>query len=612
MRLWRHDAMMQHLYVTAAFWGDKILSWTDDPNDAFWLAQTYSLMHQYSRAERLLTRPFPKTTSPNAPSSSQPSVSVLSLPLGPGEIAGSGSEEHGSSDNSLVDVSVACRYLAAQCMVKQGHWSAAMDLLGESNPFRDSGRSGPSVRNADGGIKIEASMCHLRGVVMQQLGRIENAKECYMEALLLDVKCYESYDKLVSAEMMTTDEEWEFFESLPYSSQVHHKESEFVKLMYTTRLRKYKHAEEHTIARQKLVQQYGMKDNPDVLFSFADTLYISFRWKDCFTITSRILTLIPIHDHTMPLHIACMYHISHLHSKLFILAHDMVDREPENALSWYAVGVWYLGNKKWTTARQYFSKASLIDPRLAATWVAFAHTYALEGEHDHAITAYSTAARMFTGSHLPLMFIGMEQLTLSNLPLAEEALVAAHSVCNTDPLLLNEMGVLHFNKGDWRAAHTYFQDALRLAEITQSSRSNWAPTYLNFGTTCRKLGKYNEALQAYQTVLDLEPGNATALAFKGMVHHLQREFDPAILAYHEALSIDPLNSRVLELLNIALEQTLYPSFETLGKEVRAVTEALANKFKQHGYAIPPEGQPVQPIHAHPPYGAGGGEAMHIG
>lgn len=28
MRLWRHDAMMQHLYDTAAFWGDKILSLT--------------------------------------------------------------------------------------------------------------------------------------------------------------------------------------------------------------------------------------------------------------------------------------------------------------------------------------------------------------------------------------------------------------------------------------------------------------------------------------------------------------------------------------------------------------------------------------------------------
>ena len=28
MRLWRHDALMQHLYDTAAFWGDKIVSWT--------------------------------------------------------------------------------------------------------------------------------------------------------------------------------------------------------------------------------------------------------------------------------------------------------------------------------------------------------------------------------------------------------------------------------------------------------------------------------------------------------------------------------------------------------------------------------------------------------
>lgn len=28
MRLWRHDAIMQHLYETAAFWGDKVLSWT--------------------------------------------------------------------------------------------------------------------------------------------------------------------------------------------------------------------------------------------------------------------------------------------------------------------------------------------------------------------------------------------------------------------------------------------------------------------------------------------------------------------------------------------------------------------------------------------------------
>ena len=30
MRLWRHDALMQHLYETAAFWGDKIVNWTSE------------------------------------------------------------------------------------------------------------------------------------------------------------------------------------------------------------------------------------------------------------------------------------------------------------------------------------------------------------------------------------------------------------------------------------------------------------------------------------------------------------------------------------------------------------------------------------------------------
>jgi anaphase-promoting complex subunit 6 len=28
LRMWRHDAMMQHLYDTAIFWGDKVLTWT--------------------------------------------------------------------------------------------------------------------------------------------------------------------------------------------------------------------------------------------------------------------------------------------------------------------------------------------------------------------------------------------------------------------------------------------------------------------------------------------------------------------------------------------------------------------------------------------------------
>ncbi|KAJ3824214.1 cell division control protein 16 [Lentinula raphanica] len=574
MRLWRHDALMQHLYETAAFWGDKIVSWTNDPNDAFWLAQTYFMQHQYSRAERLLTRPFP-TSAPKHPSTpplnlTNGNVSTVEtkgkgkerdplpltapiprLPLGSNGMI-EGVQDAQESVSRLVDMSVACRYLAAQCQVRQGNWSDATEMLGEANPFRDLDQNKPAIPDIDGGIKIEASMCHLRGILMLKLNRGDQAKNCFMEALALDVKCYEAFEQLVSGEMMTSEEEWEFVQGLAYASQTP-QDAAFIQLIYTSRLRKYKHADEHALTRQRLVEEYGLGDNPDVLFSFADALYANFRWSDCFVITTRILSLVAIHNATTPLHIACMYHLKHLHSKLFILAHEMVDREPENPISWYAVGVWYLSNGKWAQARQYFSKTSLMDPRFGPAWIAFAHTFAMEGEHDHAVTAYSTCARMFTGSHLPLMFVGMEHITLSNFDQADEALDASFSMCDGDPLLLNERGVMAYNRGHYTEAADLFKRALELAEVTQSSQQSWTTTYVNLGTCYRKLKQYEQAKDAYQKVLLLDPRHSLALGFLGLVYHLMNDLDSAIIKYHEALSIDSMNSYVLELLNTALE-----------------------------------------------------------
>lgn len=621
MRLWRHDALMQHLYETAAFWGDKILSWTNDPNDAFWLAQTYFMTHQYSRAERLLTRPFPVATPPPdaanltdhpalGPSGvgniisvdpkgkgkeTETQTSLISrLPMGPAGFIRL-PEEIQTNVSRLVDMSVACRYLAAQCQVRQGNWADALEMLGEANPFRHSGRSGAAVPNVDGGIKVEASMCHLRGILMLKLNRGDQAKSCFIEALTLDVKCYDAFNQLVGGEMMTPDEEWEFIQGLAYKQQTQ-EEADFIQLMYTSQLRKYKHAEEHALTRQRLVEDYQLPDNPDVLYSFADALYTQLRWADCFLITSRILELVSFHDATLPLHIGCMYHLPHLQSKLFVLAHELVDREPENPISWYAVGVWYLGAQKWAQARQYFSKTSLMDPRFGPAWIAFAHTFAKEGEHDHAVTAYSTCARMFAGSHLPMLFIGMEQIMLSNHELADEALHAAHAMCDSDPLLINEQGVMAFTHGEYQRATELFERSLALAHVTQSSEKSWTTTYLNLGTCYRKLKNYEKAKENYQRVLVIEPQHSLGLGFLGMVFHFQDQVDMAIVKYHEALSVDPMNGHIIELLNLALESNIacgswdkvYPGGE---EAFRGMMASLKNRLtKRVAEARPGDGQ----------------------
>ena len=85
---------------------------------------------------------------PNVPSHTR-------LPVGPGEMISAAVENQGVS--RLVDMSVACRYLAAQCQVRQGKWTEAIEMLGEANPFRDSATSGPAIPNMDGGIKVRRS-----------------------------------------------------------------------------------------------------------------------------------------------------------------------------------------------------------------------------------------------------------------------------------------------------------------------------------------------------------------------------------------------------------------------------------------------------------------------
>lgn len=99
------------------------------------------------------------------------------------------------------------------------------------------GRSGPAVPNTDGGIKVrpfplslrcavylrlwsqvEASMCNLRGLLMLKLNRGDQAKACFMEALALDVKCYDAFEQLVSGEMMTVEEGPSHFSFFPVLS----------------------------------------------------------------------------------------------------------------------------------------------------------------------------------------------------------------------------------------------------------------------------------------------------------------------------------------------------------------------------------------------------------
>ncbi|CAA7265544.1 unnamed protein product [Cyclocybe aegerita] len=182
-----------------------------------------------------------------------------------------------------------------------------------------------------------------------------------------------------------------------------------------------------------------------------------------------------------------------------------------------------------------------------------------------------------------------------------EALDAAASMCDGDLLLINERAVMSYNHGNFEKAAKMFQMALDLAQVTQTSQKAWATTYLNLRTAYRKLKRYEEARMAYVKVLELDPRHSVTLGFLGIVHHLLGNLDKGPLSsttrwvpalgcvdahseyeffYRKALSIDPINPHVLELLNIALESSLLAT-KTIEADFKNAVKLLKNKFSCH-------------------------------
>ncbi|KAI1475397.1 hypothetical protein K445DRAFT_314843 [Daldinia sp. EC12] len=548
LREWRQDALNKAQYESAIFIGDKLLALTNDDNDAFWLAQVHFATGNYTRAQTFLSK------------------------------------------QDLISRNPSCRYLAAHCFIKQSRFDEALTVLGERNPTHlisnpahkrktqhvgtraasHHGRGAARTHERRDGLseeeaankRFEAAMCFLRGICYAKQNAFDRAKECYKDAVRIDVQCFEAFQQLMKNSLMSPDEEWQFLESLDFDainvsgdSSTSQEAAEFTKMLYTTRLSKYRNPASFTTACETLSTHYNLASNPDLLLARADLLYTQCRYKDALAITDSVLQEDKYNFSIYPLHLACLYELK-MKNVLFLISHDLADTHPEEPCTWLAVGIYYFAIDKIAEARRYFSKASMMDPHFGPAWIGFAHTFAAEGEHDQAISAYSTAARLFMGTHLPQVFLGMQNHALNNMTLADEFLKTAYGLCKTDPLLLNEMGVVYYHQDRPQDAATLFLKALEVAEDIDSEPNAWISARINLAHAYRRAKRYDEALDQFDEVLRQGGKDASIFAAKGLIYMEQGgKFDLAVEVLHQALAIHPQDPIATELLNKALDET---------------------------------------------------------
>lgn len=507
LRLWRHEAFLQHQYLTAEYIGDKILSMTNDPNDAFWLAQVYFETGNHLRVKSLL------------------------------------------SSNPEYEQSVACRYLSAYSLIKLERWEDALDVLGETNPFLKEHHQRP--KTTEYGVRFEASMCYLRGLIYANQNNYERAKEAYKEAVLVDVKCYEAFDELIKNDFLTPAEQWEFINYLNYADADDN--DELIKLLYTSRLSKYTNVSKTEEAESILKEEYRLGENGDILLSKAQHAFVQCNFNQCLDICEKVLAKDPYNCNVLPYYISCLYELGG-RNKLFLKTHQLADSHPTHPIAWQAIGIYYLSIKKVIEARKFLSKATILNPNDGQAWIGFAHTFALEGEHEQAISAYAFAARLFPGNHMPNLFLGMQHLQMNNVSLAEEYFLASYHICNSDPLLLNEMGIIYYHKNQLERAEAFLQDALSTARYLNSESRTWFAIHANLGHVYRRAGQFDKALDCYNQALKMSHRNdAGVLTAIALVHLKQQNPFKAIDMLHNSLAIAPDDPIASDLLKRALE-----------------------------------------------------------
>lgn len=538
LRLWRHDALMQHHYKTAEYIGDKVLALTDDPNDAFWLAQVYYNNGDYFRARQLLAK------------------------------------------KQLDISSVSCRYLSALCLMKMDQWDEALDIVGENNPFKNSEHR---AYNTDGGIKWEASLCFIRGQIYANQNNLERAKECYQEAIFVDVKCYEAFDELIRNDMLKPLDEWNLLMQLDFSELGDN--DEFVHQLYTTRLNKYTHHKNQQEALFVLNEEYSMSTNADVMVSQAESLYIQCKFTKCLDICEEVLKNDELNFATLPVYLASLHEVR-AKNKLYLISHKLAENYPKRPITWLAVGIYYLSINKISEARMFFSRASSINPNFCQAWIGFAHTFAAEGEHDQAIAAYSTASRFFPGSHLPNLFLGMQYLQMGNLTLSGEYLMSSFFICPTDPLLLNEMGVMNYHKGELVSAESYLNQALQVTIEIDSDSNAWVSINANLGHVYRRMNMYPQALSCFEQVLRVSKNDSNIYSAIGLIYLKIGELGRAIENLHYSLAISKNDPVAQDLLKRALEENstseTQPDFFTRVPLVNSTKTPLMHKTKNVG------------------------------
>ncbi|KAJ9462660.1 Anaphase-promoting complex subunit 6 [Diplonema papillatum] len=577
-----NDAVKTYSYENAIFYADKLVSLEKNVTTVLQLAKAYFHNNEPARALHVLQS-----------HQCVPTTGDRGWKDGPGEEV---------SD---------CILLAARCLERKKEWQACLQMLSAFDPKLSPGDRAPG-QHATGDsaawgrnpAAMKGAVYSLAGRCCEEMERRRTARDLYERSLAEDPFNYVSFHRSVDVHLPTEGGKDTFlklrFRNTGVESVIQDLFS--CKLSYwvvqDALVPKFEGSnEENWLATDdtmimpeelRLTKYFGSK-NPYILHCRAERLYYGHRSHGAHEVAKEVLTYDPFNDSCCTLYAACLAVLKRK-TDLFQLGHELANRSPHSALSWFVVGCYYFTVGDYDKAGKFYYKATTSDPTFLPAWIAYGHTFQALEEGEHTMTAYRNAQRLFPKCHVPVLYMGMEHARSTNLQHAYTFLTRAWQLAGEckDPLINNEMGVTQYKNGKYDLARDHFLAAVSQAPVkswaarpgipvTDSQKAQlgvsdpvlakvpnfansmrdgyWEPVIFNLAHTLRKLKSYEEALHYYFISLAIRPSQASVLAAIGFTYHLMLRLDDAVQYYHMSLSIESNNTFARDMLNRALRDS---------------------------------------------------------
>ena len=149
--------------------------------------------------------------------------------------------------------------------------------------------------------------------------------------------------------------------------------------------------------------------------------------------------------------------------------------DPYNSIAWNKLGIAHMRTGRYGDAELAFEKAIALDPHYTEAWTNMGDSRAALGDHQKAIEAYDRA-------------LGINQ---------------------RDMYALLRKGISLQETGDSTQAMAVYQEVIRLADWEMRKHPNYASfdaeIWTNKGEALSRLGRYEEAVDSFNTALEINP-----------------------------------------------------------------------------------------------------------